>query len=102
MNTNNSPWQHRARCNGRDLSEFIPEGKLGIAAQRAHKKAVQFCGPCPVKRECLRFALDAEGNAPADSRFGVFGGMTPEQRHEMQLRLTGKQRKTRNTMITAA
>ena len=40
-----------------------------------HAKKV--CGDCPVRLECLRLALD--GN----EAFGIFGGLTPEERARM-------------------
>ena len=39
-----------------------------------HESAVQCCDGCPVRRECLEYAL------AADERYGIWGGKTPEER----------------------
>lgn len=50
-------------------------GEITAAAQRA--KAI--CGSCLVRDECLAYALATE--LPY-LRFGIWGGMTPEERAE--------------------
>lgn len=84
-------WQHRARCRGLDLDLFIPEGKVGSEARLANRRAAQYCAHCPVVRQCLELALRAEGSAPAQNRFGVYGGLTPDQRHDLYRRRMGQQ-----------
>lgn len=46
-------------------------------AQVAEAKAV--CEPCPVRAECLAWALEAL------PEFGIAGGLTPEERRELTL-----------------
>jgi WhiB family redox-sensing transcriptional regulator len=46
---------------------FPPQG------ERPHR-ALEICSRCPVRAECLDFALWAH------TEYGVFGGMTPDER----------------------
>lgn len=39
-------------------------------------KAVAMCRACPVRRECLQWAIDT------NQQFGVWGGLTPNQRRK--------------------
>ncbi len=53
-----SRWRDRAACRGiADPDVFFPVAQAGpvLAAQEAIAKAV--CGRCPVRAECLAFAL---------------------------------------------
>lgn len=70
-------WQYFANCRGLDTECFFPEGG---SATRSLVRAV--CKECPVKRECLEMALENEGNAHRNDRFGFFGGMSPAQRYD--------------------
>jgi len=36
--------------------------------------AIKICKPCPVKGECLKFAMDE------NIEHGIYGGLTPTQR----------------------
>lgn len=74
-------WREFAECRNYDPELFFPVSAEDTAlgqAQRAEAKAV--CASCPVRRECLAFALDTE-----DPRypFGIFGGRTESERQEM-------------------
>ena len=41
---------------------------------------VIICQRCPKQAACLQMALDAEENAPANMRFGIYGGTRPAER----------------------
>lgn len=72
--TTEEDWRDRAAC-------------LGMAAERAsydlffepeyHNEAKKVCARCPVKGDCLRYAL----SNPWSSGEGVLGGMTPSERN---------------------
>lgn len=66
-------WQELAACSGMDTGLFFPEEAEGGQAQQA--KAV--CARCPVRLDCLQFALD--NNEPA----GIYGGLTRKERRRM-------------------
>jgi WhiB family transcriptional regulator, redox-sensing transcriptional regulator len=66
-------WRHRAACRDEDPELFFPMGKSGPAIQQlAEAKAV--CERCPVKDECLRWALETGQND------GVWGGLGEDER----------------------
>lgn len=67
-------WWEQAACAGQSLDLFYP----GTNGQKKEKKAKQFCARCPVKLECLNDALAAE--YPIGPRFGIFGGLTHQER----------------------
>jgi WhiB family transcriptional regulator, redox-sensing transcriptional regulator len=61
-------WQNRANCKGTDPDEFFPDaGGSGTQAKR-------ICRRCEVTTECLNAAIER------DEKFGVFGGMTRNER----------------------
>lgn len=53
---------------------FAPGGSIDDHNARA------ICRQCPAQLACLQVALDAEGAAVAQMRFGVFGGLDGSQR----------------------
>jgi WhiB family redox-sensing transcriptional regulator len=59
-----------AACKGLDRDMFFPER----GANTSIKKAKEVCAVCPVREECLRFAM----NNRID--FGVWGGVSANQR----------------------
>lgn len=68
-----SGWQEYAACGGADPEQFFP-GKGGTNANPAKR----VCARCPVRAECLRFAL------ANDITHGVFGGLAPRTRRPLQ------------------
>jgi WhiB family transcriptional regulator, redox-sensing transcriptional regulator len=67
-------WQKHALCSEMDPELWFPEPW----EDETPAKAV--CGRCPVRAACLAFALDA------NEEYGVWGGLSPEQRHEVRRR----------------
>jgi WhiB family redox-sensing transcriptional regulator len=55
-------------CKDTDTDLFFSELKSKV------EKAKAICNSCPVKSECLEFALRDE------IEFGIFGGATPQER----------------------
>lgn len=66
------PWMAKGICAQTDPEEFYPE-KGG--STRAAKR---ICQGCPVKKECLDYALDR------DERFGIWGGASERERRRMK------------------
>lgn len=58
-------------CKDVDTNLFFSELKSKI------EKAKTICNSCPVKPECLEFALN-DG-----IEFGIFGGATPQERKQL-------------------
>lgn len=70
-------WDLYAACRHVDPDVFfIGPGQVATAARAV-------CLRCPVKAECLAATMTAEGSAPKDQRHGVFGGLTPRERHAL-------------------
>lgn len=70
-------WTSRAACRGAATEIFFPEYQ-GNTSDRIYEQAREFCQQCDVRYECLKLALSFEG--PDVRRYGVWGGLTPEER----------------------
>ena len=69
-------WQEQGACKDFDTDTFFLEHNLRAKAKNEKETiAVSICNACPVKLKCLDHAL----NTP--EIYGVWGGMTEEQRH---------------------
>lgn len=66
-----TPWARQAACAGGEPDTWFPHqgGDLGPAKR--------VCASCPVRRECLEYAL------AWNIRHGVWGGLSPSQRRPM-------------------
>lgn len=78
-------WRDAARCRKVDPEVFFLPPKASPNRINAAKEVCEFC---PVKAECLQWALDT------DERTGVWGGTTPHERDVMLGRGKMKERKT--------
>ncbi len=67
-------WWERAACAGKPLDLFFPGPNGSTETGR------RICSRCPVRAECLTFALAAEGDTAAEHRAGIFGGTTAWER----------------------
>ncbi len=66
-------WPSRAACLGADPELFFPIGESGPALLQI-EEAKQVCARCPVRRECLQWALDT------GQQSGVWGGLSESER----------------------
>ncbi len=64
----------RAECVDVDQAVFFP-------SDGSYTEARRICVACPIKDECLADALERERGAGRNYRHGMFGGLTPAQRH---------------------
>jgi len=71
-------FRHRAACRDVDPELFYPTAEFGLEydAQVGAAKAV--CARCPVRVECLVWALDS-------LPYGVAGGLTEQERREARV-----------------
>jgi WhiB family redox-sensing transcriptional regulator len=74
-----------AACRNADTTVFFP------ASDNDAGPAKEICATCPVREACLEYALETR---PAD---GVWGGLTPIERHRMIRRRQKAERKRRAT-----
>jgi WhiB family transcriptional regulator, redox-sensing transcriptional regulator len=66
-------WRSAAACRSADPELFFPVSGFGQALKQvAEAKAI--CARCPVRRQCLAFALRTR------QPHGIWGGMTEEER----------------------
>lgn len=69
-------WRARAICRDENPELFFPHGTHGAArAQLAAAKYV--CSSCPVREDCLSWAMD---NGEID---GVWGGTSEDERRDL-------------------
>ncbi|MFF3511568.1 WhiB family transcriptional regulator [Streptomyces sp. NPDC002573] len=66
-------WRDRAACAGHDTAIWFTSNGQSTTAK-------QICGRCPVRAECLYDALKTE---PSYHRYGMWGGLTAQQRNSI-------------------
>lgn len=69
-------WRTFAVCTDADPEIFFPVGDPGDPFDARNAEALSWCEVCPVRAECLTFALE---HMP----YGIAGGMTAAQRWEL-------------------
>lgn len=69
-------WQDRAACKGMDPVIFFgPEHAETVKEKREREDAAKaVCNTCPVKHDCLEYALEAR------EAYGIWGGLTELER----------------------
>jgi hypothetical protein len=66
------PWTARAQCAETDPELFFPPKGDPATAARA------ICRRCPVREDCLAYALDA------GEEYGIWGGLDPAERNNLR------------------
>lgn len=66
---NDGGWRAHARCGNENPEKFFPKGRPSEESRRG-------CFGCPVREECLEFALSSPWE-PA----GIWGGLPPGEVH---------------------
>lgn len=69
-------WRRDAACRREDPELFFPVGTRGPALQQI-RQARAVCAGCPVRLDCLTFALV---NGADD---GIWGGLTEDERRDL-------------------
>jgi WhiB family transcriptional regulator, redox-sensing transcriptional regulator len=67
-------WRGAGACLAADPDLFFPLGGAGTASAPDTSRALRICDECPVKRECLDFAMQTR------EAEGIWGGTTAEER----------------------
>jgi WhiB family redox-sensing transcriptional regulator len=75
---NGLSWQADAACVGVDGDWFGDLNRRGVLGE-AGQAATVVCQACPVRQECLDYALATEPRT-SWGRQGIWGGTTPAQR----------------------
>lgn len=68
-------WRRWARCRNEDPELFFPINETSPSRDQI-EEARAVCAPCPVKAQCLAFALEARHE-------GIWAGTTTEERRPM-------------------
>lgn len=81
-------WQVNGACRDMDSNLFYYEDQeRGPAKEARIAKAKAVCQGCSVKTECLEFALEI------NERYGIWGGLTEEERQSVKRRRQRQQAK---------
>jgi WhiB family redox-sensing transcriptional regulator len=72
-------WRERAACCGVDPELFFPAGAGPVVAAQV-ERAKRVCAGCPVRELCLADVMAWEDPA---LRWGVVGGLSPDERAEL-------------------
>lgn len=72
-------WRELAACRPHDPELFFPLGPAGQSLEDA-ERAKAICASCPVRRDCLDFALDTS------QEYGIWGGLTEDERRVLRHR----------------
>ena len=78
-------WGAQALCTASDPEIFFPPSDSPATEAR------QICAQCPVRGRCLAYAV------AADERFGIWGGLNPQERRNLR-----RQLQRRNTAAATA
>ena len=78
---NPDAWEAHALCGDMDGDLWFPHSFTTSTGLLQTAQAIHICRNCPVQLECAEDALQREGSMKADSRNGIRGGLTPQERH---------------------
>jgi len=72
-------WMARGACRQADPELFFPAAAAKRPAARQVEVAKAVCAPCPVRANCLAYAVEARPE-------GIWGGTTPDERRAARRR----------------
>ncbi|MET9449891.1 WhiB family transcriptional regulator [Streptomyces cinerochromogenes] len=78
-------WRDHAACRHEDPDLFFPIGTTG-PAQVQSEQAKAVCRRCPVRDQCLEWAMDT------DQSIGIWGGTTELERRTLRRRARSRPR----------
>ncbi len=78
-------WRNQAICRDTDPDLFFPIGTTGQALVQIDR-AKEVCEVCPVKTDCLEYALETNQDS------GIWGGLDEEQRRNIRRQAAARQR----------
>lgn len=78
-------WRQHAICRDTDPDLFFPIGTTGQALVQIDR-AREVCNQCPVKVDCLEFALETNQDS------GIWGGASEEERRMIRRKTVARQK----------
>lgn len=87
-------WEKKAACSEADPELFFPESYPPAVRMGMEEQAKRICAQCPVKDECLELSIRNE------EQWGVWGGMTSEQRRMLIRRKRREAMRERRRLVT--
>ncbi|MET9646186.1 WhiB family transcriptional regulator [Streptomyces syringium] len=88
-------WRHNAVCREEDPDLFFPVGNTSAAVLQA-EEAKAVCRRCPVREQCLQWALESGQDA------GVWGGLSEDERRSLKRRVARARAQARNAARATA
>ncbi|WP_433341624.1 WhiB family transcriptional regulator [Streptomyces sp. CA-253872] len=88
-------WAEHAACRGADPNLFHPEGDAGAVKVVAAETTATYCASCLVREPCL------EGALSRGERWGVWGGLDPEELRALRRRRRERERRDREEVSDA-
>lgn len=72
-------WADDAACRGEDLALFFPPTREGAdAGATRERKAKEICSQCPVRTECLEYAVSRP------EKYGTWAGLNEDERASLR------------------
>ena len=87
-----SSWRTNAICRDTDPELFFPVGTTGQALLQI-AKAKGVCCQCPVKVECLDFAMETNQDT------GIWGGLSEDERRNLRRQNAARTREQRTATL---
>lgn len=88
-------WRGDAVCKDTDPELFFPVGTTGQALLQIDR-AKQVCDECPVKIECLDFAIETNQDS------GIWGGTSEEERRDIRRRIAARNKALKAAQVNNA
>jgi WhiB family transcriptional regulator, redox-sensing transcriptional regulator len=88
-------WQAAGACLSADPEIFFPVSGMGASAPQI-EQARQICAQCPVRCQCLDFAMSS------GETHGIWGGTTPEDRTRARRQEAARRRHASRAWQSAA
>lgn len=85
---NSEEWRELGACRKLETALFFPIGQTGEAEVKI-ARAKKVCATCPVRLECLEFAITT------NQEYGVWGGHDEEERRAIRRQWRAQQRAAR-------
>lgn len=84
-------WRALSACKGYDSDLWFPAGETGLAEDQI-AQAKRVCQGCVVADDCLKYAV------VTNQRFGIWGGLTEDERRPVRRRWMADRRRARNAI----